>query len=102
VPEANRDRVLIISRNNEIRNEMITLLSGYGYFVDYCQTRMEGIRKFRAHKQSIVILDVPILRQFPKRLFNLIQRVRKNTIVIIAAGKMRRPSKGSLMGPMIS
>lgn len=87
MPELNRQRVLVISGNAEVRNELVTLLSGYGYFVEYCQSRMEGVKKFRAHKQSIVILDVPVLRTFPKRLFRLIQKVRKNTIVLIAAEK---------------
>jgi DNA-binding NtrC family response regulator len=84
---ANRHRVLVISRSSELRNELVTLLSGYGYFVEYCQSRMEGVRKFRHHKQPIVILDVPALRAFPRRLFKLIQRVRKNTIVLVAAHK---------------
>lgn len=87
MPEINRHRVLVISKNAEVRNELVTLLSGYGYFVEYCQSRMEGVRKFRAHKQPIVILDVPVLRAFPTRLFRLIQQVRKNTIVLIAANK---------------
>jgi DNA-binding NtrC family response regulator len=82
-----RQRVLVISRNAEVRNELVTLLSGYGYFVEYCQTRMEGMRKFRAHKQPIVILDLPVLRAFPKRLFRFMLSVRKNTIILIAAGK---------------
>jgi DNA-binding NtrC family response regulator len=83
----NRQRVLVISRNSEVRNELVTLLSGYGYFVEYCQSRGEGVRKFRAHKQPILILDVAILRSFPKRLFGYVQNVRKNTIVLIAANK---------------
>ena len=87
MPHSNRQRVLIISRNPDLRNELVTLLSGYGYFVEFCQTRLEGVRKFRAHKQPIVILDVPVLRTFPKRLFRLIQMVRRNTIVLIAAHK---------------
>lgn len=83
----NRQRVLIISRNSETRNEMVTLLSGYGYFVEYSNNRSDGIRKFRAHKPPIVVVDIPVLRAFPKRLFKLVQKVRKNTIVLIAANK---------------
>ena len=33
MPDANRHRVLVISGNTEVRNELVTLLSGYGYFV---------------------------------------------------------------------
>jgi two-component system, NtrC family, C4-dicarboxylate transport response regulator DctD len=87
MPDANRHRVLVISQSTEVRNELVTLLSGYGYFVEYCQSRIEGLRKFRAHKQPIVIVDMSVLRGFPKRLFKFIQSVRKNTIVLIAAGK---------------
>ncbi len=88
---SNRQRVLVISRSADLRNELITLLSGYGYFVEYCQTRLEGIRKFRAHKQHIVILDMPALRLFPKRLFEFFRKVRKNTIMLIAADKREEP-----------
>jgi DNA-binding NtrC family response regulator len=87
MPDSNRHRVLVISRDTEVSNELVTLLSGYGYFVEYSQNRMEGMRKFRAHKQPIVILDTNVLRIFPKRLFKFIQQIRKNTIVLIAAQK---------------
>lgn len=87
MPEINRHRVLVISKSTETCNELVTLLSGYGYFVEFCANRGEGMRKFRNHKQPILILDVPALQYFPKRLFNLIQRVRKNTIILIAAHK---------------
>jgi DNA-binding NtrC family response regulator len=87
MPDANRHRVLVISRSADLRNELVTLLSGYGYFVEFCQNRMEGVRKFRAHKQSIVILDVPVLRNFPRRLFRFFRMIRRNTIVLIAANR---------------
>lgn len=87
MPGAHRHRVLVISGSTETRNELVTLLSGYGYFVEYCQSRMEGLKKFRAHKQAIVILDVPSLRAFPRRLFRFFELLRKNTIVLIAAHK---------------
>lgn len=84
---SHRHRVLVISPNSSLRDELVTLLSGYGYFVEHSASRMEGIRKFRAHKQPIVILDVPILKHWPVRLFKLFQLVRRNTIVLIAASK---------------
>jgi DNA-binding NtrC family response regulator len=87
MPDVNRDRVLVISNRSEVRNELVTLLSGYGYYVEYCASRMEGVRKFRSHKQSLVILDVGALRTYPRRLFKFIQLVRRNAIVLIAAHK---------------
>jgi two-component system, NtrC family, response regulator HydG len=87
MPDSNRHRVLVISRSPDLRNELVTLLSGYGYFVEWCSTRMEGLRKFRSHKQSIVIVDVPVLRTFPHRLFRFIRMIRRNAIVLIAANR---------------
>ncbi len=83
----NRHRVLVISQRPDVRNELVTLLSGYGYFVEYCSSQLEGVRKFRAHKQPILILDAPVLKVFPKRLFKLIRLVRRNTIILVTAYK---------------
>ncbi len=87
MPHTNHHRVLIIGNRRDVRNELVTLLSGYGYFVDYCGSRLEGLKRFRAHKQAIVILDVPILKKFPRRMIQFFQKVQKNTIVLISAHK---------------
>lgn len=87
MPGSHKHRVLVISHSASLRDELVTLLSGYGYYVEYSNTRIDGIRKFRSHKQPIVIIDVPILKHLPQRLFKLFQMVRKNTIVLIAAHK---------------
>jgi DNA-binding NtrC family response regulator len=92
-----RHRVLVISPSTTLRNELVTLLSGYGYFVEHSASRSEGVRKFRAHKQPIVILDIPVLKYWPARLFKLFQLVRKNTIVLIAANKKEEASAFQLM-----
>ena len=84
---SNRQRVLVMSRSDTMRHELVTLLSGYGYFVEEGESREEGVRRFRAHKQPIVILDVNMLRVFPKRLFDFFEKVRRNTIVLVAAHK---------------
>ncbi len=83
----NRHRVLVISKNDQLRSELVTLLSGYGYFVEDCQDRLEGVRRFRAFKQSIIIVDVPALRRFSKRLFSLVRMIQHNAIVLVAAYK---------------
>lgn len=83
----NRHRVLVISKNDHLRNDLVTLISGYGYFVEDCPNRLEGIHRFRAHKQSIVIIDIPSLRRFSKRIFHLISNIQQNAIVLLAAYK---------------
>lgn len=85
--ERNRSRLLIISRDRAVRNDMIMLLSGCGYFVDYVETRTEGIAKYRNFKHAVVILDVHALPRSPQRLLKLFQMYKKNPIILIVAEK---------------
>ncbi len=94
---SHRHRVLVISPSSSLRDELVTLLSGYGYFVEHSASRADGVKKFRAHKQPIIILDIPILKHWPARMFRLFQMVRRNTIVLIAANKKEEPSAFQLM-----
>jgi DNA-binding response OmpR family regulator len=86
-------RALIIGRKT-LDDELNSILSGYGYFVEHCRTRLEGVGKFRSHKQSLVILDIEAIQGFPERLFRFFRLVRENSIVIIAADS-RRHSQAS-------
>jgi DNA-binding NtrC family response regulator len=83
--EKNRPRLLIISKDQTVRNDLVILLSGCGYFVDYVETRSEGITKFRNFKHAIVILDVQALPRHPQRMLNLFRVHKKNPIILIAA-----------------
>ncbi len=79
-----KHRALIIGRTS-LHEELSDLLSGYGYFVEHCRTRLEGVGKFRSHKQSLVILDMGVIQGFPERLFRFFRLVRGNSIVLVAA-----------------
>lgn len=65
--------------------ELRATLNGYGYFVEHCRTRLEGTRKFREHRQSLVIVDVDAVSGYPERLFRFFRLVRENAIVLVAA-----------------
>jgi DNA-binding response OmpR family regulator len=85
--ERNRSRLLIISKDPVVRNDMVILLSGCGYFVDYVEDRSEGIAKFRNFKHAVVILDVHALPRSPQRLLGLFKLYKKNPIILIVAEK---------------
>jgi two-component system response regulator ResD len=85
--ERNMPRLLIISKDPLVRNDMIMLLSGCGYFVDYVENRSEGIAKFRNFKHAVVILDVHALPRSPQRLLKLFKMYKKNPIILIVAEK---------------
>ncbi len=85
--EKNRPRLLVICRNAAVRNDLVTLLTGYGYYVDYVDTRKAGIESFQEHKQPIVIMDVPALTPSPGRVFRLFRVYRRNPVLLIAASR---------------
>ena len=83
-------RALIVGRKS-LDEELNSILSGYGYFVEHCRTRLEGVRKFRSHRQSLVILDIEAIQGLPERLFRFFRLVRENSIILVAADSRRQP-----------
>lgn len=82
-----RPRLLIICKEDRLRTDLITLLTGYGYFVDYVEDRKDGLKKFQQHKQLIVIIDIPALPRDPEKIFKEFLVYKKNPIILIAAKK---------------
>ena len=87
---AKKYRALIVGRKS-LDEELSGILSGYGYFVEHCRTRLEGVRKFRSQKQSLVILDIEAIHGLPERLFRVFRLVRENSIVLVATDGRRQP-----------
>ncbi len=81
----NRTRLLVICQDEALSNELVTLLTGYGYYVDYVPNRKEGILKFAQHKQAIVIIDAASLPRFPQHLFHMFRYYTLNPKIMIAA-----------------
>jgi two-component system response regulator ResD len=85
--ERNRPRLLIISKDPQVRSDLVVLLSGCGYYVDYVEDRAEGIAKFKNFKHAVVIFDVHALPSSPHRLLKLFSMYKKNPILLIVAQK---------------
>jgi DNA-binding NtrC family response regulator len=91
VPDSQKHyRALIVGRKS-LSDELSSILSGYGYFVEHCRTRLEGVGKFRSHKQSLVIVDIEAVQGLPERFFRFFRLVRENSIVLVATDSRRRP-----------
>lgn len=80
-----RTRLLVISADIAVRDKLVTLLTGYGYYVDYVRTRSEGVSSFRKYKQAVVVIDHLLLPRHPEWLISLFRIHKKNPIVLIAA-----------------
>lgn len=83
--EKNRTRLLIICSDPNLTNDLVTLLTGYGYYVDYVATRKEGIIKYKQYKQAIIIFDAASLPKYPKHLFKVFSFYSSSPKILIAA-----------------
>jgi DNA-binding response OmpR family regulator len=83
----NRTRLLVICQDDRLSSELVTLLTGYGYYVDYVKSRKEGIIKFGQHKQAIVIIDAASLPKFPQHLIQMFRFYTINPKIMIVATK---------------
>lgn len=83
--EKARTRLLVISNNLKVRDNLVMLLSGYGYFVDYTTSRDEGLESFKKYRQAVVIIDVPSLPRYPERMMRLFMSHKKTPVILVAA-----------------
>ncbi len=83
--ERTRTRLLVIARDAKVRENLVTLLTGYGYYVDYVEDREQGLMSFIKYRQAVVIIDLPSLPSDPKEIMRLFMMHKKNPIIIVAA-----------------
>jgi DNA-binding response OmpR family regulator len=87
----NRPRLLIISKDNKVQNDLVTLLTGYGYYVDYVVNRTQAVAKFKNYKHAVVIIDFKTYINNGKRLFTVLKAIKKNPVVCVTANKDEEP-----------
>ncbi len=80
-----RLRLLVIAKDEKVRENLVTLLTGYGYYVDYVKDQEEGLRSFIKYRQPVIIIDVPSLPPDPEEMTRLFMLHKKNPVIIVAA-----------------
>lgn len=88
-PDARKHRALLIGGGG-LSGELRTVLIGFGYFVDHCSDRGEGVRKFRERRHSLIIVDADAVRGQPERFFRFFSIARGGSIVLVASSRERR------------
>jgi DNA-binding response OmpR family regulator len=68
-------------------DQLQTILNSFGYFVEHSPTRREGIRSFRKHRQSLVIVDAESIGGYPERFFRYFRLARSEALVLVASGR---------------
>lgn len=81
----NRPRILVASPVPEDLQQMTTLCSAMGYYVDYFSNLKDTIRKFRHYRHSIVILDENLIPSSAKRLLDTFCRIQQNCMILVVA-----------------
>ena len=80
-------RLLVICSESSVRSDIVTLLSGYGYYVDYESNINDGINRFKQTKHTIAILDAQALRNEHESLMQRFTVYKRNPIILVAAEK---------------
>jgi DNA-binding response OmpR family regulator len=88
-PDAKKHRALLIGGGG-LADELQAVLESFGYFVEHCQTRGEGVRKFRERRQALVVVDAGVMQGAPERFFRFFGMSGGGAIVLVASGKERR------------
>ncbi|HEX2612110.1 MAG TPA: hypothetical protein VHO02_00760 [Fibrobacteria bacterium] len=88
-PDARKNRALLIG-GGALADELRPVLNNFGYLVEHDATRLEGARRYRARRHSLVVIDAGALRGAPERLFRFFRISGGDAIVLVASGRDRR------------
>ncbi len=82
--EARKHQALLIG-GVALAEQLRAILNSFGYFVEHCPSRPEGVRSFRRHRQSLVIVDAELIGGYPERFFRFFRLARGEAIVLVAS-----------------
>lgn len=85
--DKNRPRLLIVLKDSMGRNELITLFTACGYYVDYVETANEALSQFRLRRHSIVLFDLQTLGDSPGTVMSQFRYYKRRPILIAATAK---------------
>ena len=83
--DKNRPRLLIIFRKSEVRDELVTLLTACGYYVDYVETSKQGLKEFQLRRHSIVLFDINSLGVNPVEVLSRFRYYKRRPILLAVA-----------------
>ncbi len=90
----NRIRLLVLSQDEVILDNLATMLTGYDFYVDYLSSMKDGVRKFRAFRHPIVLVDERMIPPTSRRLFATFFKVQENCLIL----PMIHPENGERVG----
>ncbi|MGM0461654.1 MAG: hypothetical protein ACQEQ4_04460 [Fibrobacterota bacterium] len=79
----NRHRVLLLSTDTEVTNDILMLLSAHYYLVDLAKDEARARDLFVNYKHSILIADVDLIPDTPQSFIPLFKAARKKPVFLL-------------------
>ena len=85
-----RQKVLILSKEEKIESNICMVLSSHGYSIDVTDDKNEAEERVVYYKPSLFVADVDLLPEYPEKLISIFNKARKiPTFLIIDDGKSK-------------
>jgi len=78
-----RNKVLILSKEKEIENDIFMVLSSHGYSIDLICNIEEAKEKLIYYKPALFIADIGLLPNYPAKLLAIFTKARKTPTFLI-------------------
>jgi len=78
-----RNKVLILSKEKEIENDIFMVLSSHGYSIDLICDVEEARDKLIYYKPELFIADINLLPDYPAKLLAIFTKARKTPTFLI-------------------
>ncbi len=88
-----RPRLLLISDDNIYQKNLITLITGYSFYVDYFDGLRDSIRKFRNFRHGVVLIDEDKLPRNVERFLKSFHRVQHRCLLVILSNDLNKKTR---------
>ena len=78
----NRPRLLLICSDTEVKNQLVTLISGYDYWVDAFEDLPSGYSSFKAYRHQVVMIDEAYLGKGGDQTVDLFKKIQRYCVVL--------------------
>lgn len=85
-----RIRVLVVCVDPVVQNLMVSLLTGFEFYVDYVDNMNDALARFKAYRHPVVLLDQSLNKPSVRRLPGFLHMVQRDCLVVAIA----QPGKG--------
>ena len=85
-----RQKVLILSKEKEIENDLHMVLSAHGYSIDITEDENDARERMFYYKPSLFVADITLLPEYPAVILAIFNKARRvPTFLIVDNGKSK-------------